>query len=64
MSCVVVQFLEFLYQQLREVETFCSTQVFLAALSATLFPLEEEKELNDFNVEVRKECDDVTIVKF
>ena len=45
-------------------ETFCSTQGFLAALSATLFPLEEEKELNDFNVEVRKECDDVTIVKF
>ena len=61
MSCVVVQFLEFLYQHLGEMETYCFTQGFLAALTATLFPLEEEKELNDFSVEVRKQCVDITI---
>eukprot|EP00111_Clytia_hemisphaerica_P006851 TCONS_00019802-protein len=47
----IIQFLEFLYQNVPEIYTFTQTAEFLSSLALTLFPLEEDKELLDFNVE-------------
>jgi len=49
----VIQFLEFLYQNVPEIYTYSQTAEFLSSLVSTLFPVEEHKELMEFNVEVR-----------
>lgn len=54
----IIQFLEFLCQNIAEVEQFCCKETFLSALSSTLVPLEEDKELAEFNIEeVNNEVD-------